>query len=279
MDIDWEPLPVSQKELFGSFITDLKAAMNAQMQGSILLVTTMIGDMDQVIPSMAAIDQYNIQTYIMSGPWDGWVTWHASPLYSGTYTFPSNGAPLPSIERSVNALVSKGVPKAKIGVGSKWSGAKWTGVNAPLQSWTTPPAWQDDIPFYSLMDANYPAANNKWDDVAKVPYISIDGSGTTQDQFISYENEQSLTEKINYIKSSGIGGMIIWELNSGYRANLPAGQRNPLLSAIKTAVGGGTVISPTGTNSCSTKLGDANGDNEITLADYAVWRKAFIGKQ
>lgn len=49
-------------------------------------------------------------TYDLSGPWPGWVTWHNSPLFHGGQTFPSTGAPLPSIDAMVDAFVAGGVP-------------------------------------------------------------------------------------------------------------------------------------------------------------------------
>ncbi|GAF09379.1 glycosyl hydrolase family 18 protein [Paenibacillus pini] len=60
------------------------------------------------------------------------------------------------------------------------------------------------------------------DDVAKAPYLT-NGTG-----FISYDDEQSLTEKVKYLKSQGLAGIMFWE----YGQNT-GGQ---LLNAIYTAV-------------------------------------------
>lgn len=286
IDIDWEPLPSSQGPAFRTFVSELRARLNTEAPGSLLTVTTMVNDRNEVVPVIEHIDQYNLQTYIISGPWSGWITWHNSPLFSGGHTFPSGG-PLPSIEGYVNDLLSKGVPRTKIGVGSKFGGAQWSGgtgtptggVTAPRQSWSSPPAWDDAVAYHTIMDTLFSSSTYRWDADAKVPYLSIDAPGSAQDVFLSYENEQSITEKIQYIKSASIGGMILWELNLGYRPQLPPGERHPLLKAVKTAIGEPSATStpttsPTG-QACMTIQGDANYDGKITLADFETWRRVF----
>ena len=46
--------------------------------------------------------------------------------------------------------------------------------------------------------------------------------------------------KAAYVRSKGIGGMIIWELGGGYQAGAPEGKRDALLKAVKEAFAGGT---------------------------------------
>ena len=82
--------------------------------------------------------------------------------------------------------------------------------------------------------ANYYSASARtWDSFARVPYLSFstahapDGCG-----YISYDDEQSIAEKGNYIKTKGLGGAIQWEINEGYISGAPSGQRSPLLTAI-----------------------------------------------
>ena len=44
-----------------------------------------------------------------------------------------------------------------------------------------------------------------WDEEAKAPYY-FDG-----EQFISYDNERSMAEKMNYIKKHHLRGLMYWE--------------------------------------------------------------------
>jgi GH18 family chitinase len=41
--------------------------------------------------------------------------------------------------------------------------------------------------------------------------------------------------KINFARENGLGGVIIWELGSAFRAAAPEGQRDNLLQAVKSA--------------------------------------------
>ena len=55
------------------------------------------------------LDQINIMTYDLSGPYGGWVTWFNSPIYDGGYRFPSTGGLVPSVEGAVNNFLGSGV--------------------------------------------------------------------------------------------------------------------------------------------------------------------------
>lgn len=63
-----------------------------------------------------------------------------------------------------------------------------------------------------------------WDDVCKVPYLY----NSTLNQFISYDDQQSITEKINFINSLNLAGGMIWELSQDERTT------NSLLSTVNT---------------------------------------------
>jgi chitinase len=48
-----------------------------------------------------------------------------------------------------------------------------------------------------------------WDDTAKVPYIY----SAQESVFSTYENNQSVLEKVNYVEQHGLGGMFFWQLS------------------------------------------------------------------
>ena len=52
-----------------------------------------------------------------------------------------------------------------------------------------------------------------WDDTAKVPYLY----NSTTNQFVSYDDPESIAIKVNYLKSKGLGGAMIWELSEDSR--------------------------------------------------------------
>jgi len=64
----------------------------------------------------------------------------------------------------------------------------------------------------------------KWDDRAKVPYVV----SAAWDMVISYDDEESVSYKAQYVLDHDACGLIIWEITGNY---LPDG-RTPLLDTI-----------------------------------------------
>ncbi|KAF0142156.1 MAG: fibronectin type III domain-containing protein, partial [Stygiobacter sp.] len=137
----------------------------------------------------------------------------------------------------------------KLGIGIDFYGYVWNGGNGtttggvtkPRQTWTSDPWVQGNVPYYTIMQDYYQPQYYNWDDAAKASYLSIDNSGSTNDKFISYDDEKTVQAKFDYARTKGIGGLIIWELGGGYyRANQSAGQKDVLLQAVKNALNNGS---------------------------------------
>jgi autotransporter-associated beta strand protein len=96
-----------------------------------------------------------------------------------------------------------------------------------------------DYASYATIMSTYYATNlYHWDTAAQACYLGIDNTGSTNDHFISYDDEHTCQAKVIYARSRGIGGVMIWELGEGYRSSQPAGERDPLLQAVKRALFG-----------------------------------------
>ena len=288
IDIDWEPLSSSSSSQFGAFITKLRTALDA-ISPRPLLTTADGGSPSIIAPVSSKFDQINIMSYDLSGAWGGWVTWHNSPIYDGGFKFPSTGGAVPSADGLVNSCVSAGIPASKLGIGIDFYGYVWSGgagtpnggATDPRQSWTTAPTVQSNVPYSTIMDTYYQSQYYKFDNAAGVSYLSIDNSGSTNDKFISYDDEATVASKYNYVKTKGIGGAIIWELGGGYRANMPSGQRDLLLQAVKKALGG-TVSSADVTPPTISLTGPTNGatvSSTIALSANATDNVGVAGVQ
>lgn len=245
VDIDWEPLYTTDAALYSALITALRPVLNAAFPNALL--TAANGSEASIYTQIYPLfDQINLMTYDMSGAWPGWVTWHNSPLSDGGYVFPSTGKPVPSINGSINNFIAAGIPANKLGIGIDFYGYIWSGgtgtmtggVTQPRQTWTTAPAVQGNVPYYTIMDTYYQLQYYNWDNLAQASYLSIGNAVSSNDKFISYDDEKSVQAKFDYARSKGIGGLIIWELGGGYRANQPAGQKDLLLQAVKKALKG-----------------------------------------
>ncbi len=242
VDIDWEVLEASDRTQYVNFIELLRMTLNNVKPGA--LITAAVAWQPSIIASVQQyLDQINLMTYDLSGPWNGWVSWYNSPVYSGNYRFPSNGQPLPSIDNMVNQFIAAGVAKNKIGIGIDFYGYIWQGgdgtntggVSAPLQSWNDAPEVIPNVPYYSIMDSYYRPDYYRWDSTAEACYLHVDDSCNSNDMFISYDDERACKSAVEYALSKGLGGVFIWELGAGVRSS-PSDQ--PLVSSIKDAAYG-----------------------------------------
>jgi len=229
VDIDWEPVASAQYANFASWVKSLKAAMLAVNPQAVLTAAAMGFD-QALVNNQQYLDQINLMTYDMSGPWPGWVSWHNSAIYDGGNRFPSTNALMPSIDGSISSYLTAGVAAAKLGFGIEFYGYIWNGVTAPMQSGFG--TVQNTVPYAQIMDT-YAGYQLKWDVGAQAAYYS------TASQFVSFDAETTMVVKANYMKSKGLGGVIIYEVAAAYRANLPAGFKDHLLQTVKSAFMGG----------------------------------------
>jgi len=234
IDIDWEPMETTDEPA----VIDLAGRLRTAHPG--LTMTIPIGAINVNMPPdlsgypaiAAAYYQLNVMSYGMAGAWEGWNSWHSSPLYQQDSATPT------SIDSTVTAYDTAGVPLAKLGIGIGFYGLCYsppvTGPDLPLNG-ATLIASDGTMSFTNIMGSYYdpdPSAR-QWDSFARVPYLSFASAHAPDGcSYISYDDEQSIEEKGAYLKSKGLGGVIQWEINEGYLAAAPAGQRSPLLTAI-----------------------------------------------
>lgn len=250
VDIDWEPLPVSDANQYTNLVNGLRSALYGLSQHKLLTAAVpaypVYGDPPAAEALMFAslqsqFDQINIMTYDLSGPYEGWVTWFNSPIYDGGYRFPSTGALVPSIDGAVSNFISNGVAPAKIGIGLPFYGYIWTGgpgVTGPRQSWPTNSVPTVSTPSYAtIMNSYYQSNNYHWDTNAQAAYLGITGTPAAKDDFISYDDQHAAQAKVSYARNRGLGGIMIWELTEDYFPGQPVGQRSPLVQTIKQSLG------------------------------------------
>jgi len=140
----------------------------------------------------------------------------------------------------VDLYVAAGVPVGKLGLGIGFYGlcysAPVTGPGQPLDG-STIVAADGTMSYARIIGSYFDPGARRWDELARVPYLSFDSPHAPEGcTYISYDDEESIAEKGAYLRSKGLGGVIQWELNEGYLADAPAGERNPLLIAIRDHV-------------------------------------------
>jgi chitinase len=236
IDVDMEPIEAGDVSNFVAFVKALRIALDQAAPGK-LLTTAASSTPVPFVQLVAELDQINVMTYDLSGAWPGWETWHNSALFDGGLVFQSTGAPLPSCDGIAKNWAAAGIPKHKLGIGIDFYGYVWNGANGPNQS-IAGVSVDANVSYSQIMSTYFSSGAKKWHDAAQAPYLSIGSAGSASAKFVSYDDEQSCQKKIEYVKSEGLGGLIIWELGGGYLPSAPAGQRDPLLQAVRSAAFG-----------------------------------------
>jgi chitinase len=236
IDIDWEPMDVADEP----FVIDIANRVRQANSGALMTIpigcinVNLGADLSGFSAIAAVYDQLNLMSYGMSGAWQGWKSWHSSPLYQTDSATPM------SIDSTVKLYLAAGVPAAKLGVGIGFYGLCYPSpVTGPGQAISTSMVLVGDgaMSYTNIMSSYHSASARQWDSLARVPYLSY-GSPHAPDgcTYISYDDEQSIQEKGAYLKSQGLGGVIQWEINEGYLPSAAAGARSPLLLAVRDYV-------------------------------------------
>ena len=252
IDLDWEPVSVSDFSQFTNLVLELRSAMDSLPTHKLLTAAASAyptyGDPPSSEYTMfsalqSKFDQINIMTYDLSGAYDGWVTCFNSPIYDCGFRFHTTGTLVPSIAGAVENFIANGVSPAKLGIGVAFYGDVWAGgtgastggVSLPRQSWVTAPT-VSQVPYAQIMTDYYQSNLYCWDTRAQAAYLSIDKPKDSDDRFISYDDEHACRAKIGYARDHGLGGIMIWQLALGHRSAQPAGLRDPLIQAIQRAL-------------------------------------------
>jgi chitinase len=233
LDIDWEPVETADKPNLLALVKDLRTARPGMLLTFPIgwINTNFASDVDPWYAQLAPyLDQVNVMSYEMIGPWDGWQSWYTSALYGHTGNHPT------SVSASLNGWVNAGIPKAKLGMGIPFYGMAWRNITGPYQSFTN---WSDyvgsDNSFtYKKVLQLSKSGTYHWDAVAGASYVTFSTpveDGTVR--WISYDAPQTIAAKGAYTRDNGFGGTIIWTINQG--CTDPATGANPLLDAVKSA--------------------------------------------
>ncbi|WP_068617649.1 glycoside hydrolase family 18 protein [Paenibacillus tuaregi] len=156
---------------------------------------------------MAEVQKYldfiQLMTYDMRGGFQI-LTGHHTNLYT-----PSGDLFRISTDFSVNMFIRAGVPREKIVIGVAFYSRIWHEVpdrsNGLHQMAGSTGGYGPD---YTQLEAEYINKNGYvryWDAEACAPYLF---NGTS---FISYDDEESIRHKCEYVKSNNLAGVMFWE--------------------------------------------------------------------
>lgn len=226
IDIDWE-FPVEggngiahrpeDGHNYTLLLQEVRAALDSQgaKDGNHYLLTVAGGPNvsfarnTELAEMMKYLDFMNIMTYDYHGSWES-STGHNAPLYA------ADGL---SVSDTVEAYLNAGAVPEKLNLGLAFYGRGWGGTQggSPGQPGTAlngtgygVGTWEGGVFDYWDLRTNYEGKNGYvryYDEQARVPYLS-DGS-----TFISYDDTQSVREKLSYAGEKKLGGIMFWEFS------------------------------------------------------------------
>jgi chitinase len=154
-----------------------------------------------------SVDTVNLMAYDYYEPGDEKITGNHAPLY----TDPADPEAA-SADASIRAYEDAGVPARKIVLGVPFYGHVW-GKVAPANHGLFQPGSPVPNTFARYRDIVANMLNHGytryWDSFASVPYLYSDD----KQQFVSYEDPESLALKCAYVQHHRLGGIMFWEYN------------------------------------------------------------------
>ncbi len=154
------------------------------------------------------IDFLNIMTYDFYNGLHK-TTGHHSNFQASAQT----GLDMNNMVEALNMHVNAGFPVEKINIGIPFYGRIWKGVQSDggqvlFMNAETVGMGIDYVDFVHNINAN--GFERYWDNSAKAPYLWNPEEKT----FISYEDEESIRFKIEYLKDRGCAGVMFWEYSA-----------------------------------------------------------------
>ena len=230
VDIDWEypnmrgdgnVFRPEDKQNYTLMFAELRHALDSvtKITGQRYQLTTAVGgfagflQQTEMAKAQEYLDYVNLMTYDYS--WG--VAGHHTNLFASTDNPNENSA-----DKAVKDYIAAGVPASKLVVGLAFYGragivesAGGNGLNQKIAG----PAKGGGFTFLkdSLIGMN--GFTRHWDDKAKAPYLFNE----TTKHFISYDDEESVKLKCQYVEEKRLGGVMFWEYSSdpkGYLLNV-----------------------------------------------------------
>ncbi|SHJ29581.1 Chitinase, GH18 family [Clostridium cavendishii DSM 21758] len=192
------------------------------------------------------LDFVNLMTYDLHGSWNGYVG-HNAALYADSRDPETSQIGYPYLNTDWAVKYYEGaISPDKINIGIPYYTRGWKNVKpSSYPGGLYGEAWINKTPGHELGDgavgidniwadyidnAEEPGGSNPlwhvknllkdkslgyvryWDDVSKVPYVWNENKKV----WLSFEDEQSMQEKVNYVINKNLGGVMIWEIDGDY---------------------------------------------------------------
>ncbi|CAH4032079.1 unnamed protein product [Pieris brassicae] len=251
LDLDWEypkcwqvdcsKGPDSDKESFGELVRELSAVLKPKglLLSSAVSPSKMVIDAGYDVPVLAKyLDWIAVMTYDYHGQWDK-KTGHVAPLYY----HPDDDNTYFNANYTMHYWIEKGTPANKLVMGmplygqtfktmSRWNNREASSLNSPALSGGEAGEYTRASGFLAYYEICDRIKNRNWV-VVKDPYQRMGPYAYKGDQWVSFDDVAIVKKKVNFIKSLGLGGGMVWALDLDDFQNRCNQGKYPLMNAIK----------------------------------------------
>uniref|UniRef100_A0A3Q3NIF7 Acidic mammalian chitinase n=1 Tax=Mastacembelus armatus TaxID=205130 RepID=A0A3Q3NIF7_9TELE len=216
------------------------------------------------------LDFINVLTFDFHGPWET-VTGHHSPLYQGSHD--TGDKIYSNTDYAMRYWQEQGAPTQKLNLGLAAYGRSFTlsssstDVGAPANGTGEEGFWAyHETCLYTEGTTLHRITDQK------VPYA------ITENQWVGFDDKNSLDIKVTYLKTNNIGGAFVWSLDlDDFRGEFCKQGKNPFIDHLHTLLVEGfpnytkTTTSPsTTTTSSTTNINVSTTDRTLTTTTASV---------
>lgn len=210
VDVDWEyPSGLEERHQHTLLLKSLRAGLDRIGEEKYRGLSIAAGsktwyfEITEIEESVRYLDYVNLMTYDINA--NALTTMHHTcPTKMNTDLIEEG-----SVEENIELFIKRGIPAEKLIIGAAFYSRQWRGVenkNNGLHSYAGTPS--DYGPGYTQLIEEYVDKKGYtyyWDETAHAPYL-FNG-----DNFITYEDEQSIKYKCYLVKRWKIAGIMAWE--------------------------------------------------------------------
>ncbi|KRZ70914.1 putative endochitinase [Trichinella papuae] len=246
LDLDWEYPDDDNDKKNLDIMSAFKAEAESSKKPRLLLTAAVTADCVKAeagydIPKLARLwDFMNLMSYDFHGSWES-VTGINSPLFEKSRD--SVQMKKWNIAYAAYYYHRRGMPKKKIIIGIPTYGRGWTiqnKTNAEIGAPSVGPSFPTKYirspgvcAYYEICQMIKAGGQRYWDEESRTPYL------VHNNQWFTYDDEQSFKEKLNWLKREEFGGAFVWALdfddfNSQFCSH---GKKYPLISLLQKQLG------------------------------------------
>ncbi len=211
VNIDFEGVPIAEKQNYTDWLIDLSNQMKAVDPNYQISIATYAVDWSELFDVVALKDYIDLFCIMGYGYYWGGSTYAGptDPLYTfmTSYNY--------SLSRTLTYYLDKGVPKDQLVLGLPYYGREWPTASSVVPSTTTA---NGSAKFFNTVMNNTNGYYNTrlWDENSFTPYYTFESGGTWRQCFVM--DGPSLENRLDLINRRDIAGMAIWALgyDEGY---------------------------------------------------------------